>query len=71
MKNVAPKPGDLTVCRFCAAVLVYRRDLRVRMMTDREAMVLGRTEPETLQKILRTVANITHINFVERSMQVN
>lgn len=33
----APKPGDVTLCIYCAAILVFTDDLRVRLPKEEES----------------------------------
>ena len=34
--NMTPKPGDLTVCLYCATLLVFADGLSLRNLTDAE-----------------------------------
>ena len=55
---VGPKPGDLTVCRYCGVGLTFDDDLRVRAATEAD---LSECDAQTLaefSKAWRAVARL-------------
>lgn len=50
----APKPGDVTLCIYCAAVLVFQDDMRVRLPVEEEANEFASNgELMKMQKIVK------------------
>jgi hypothetical protein len=50
----APKPNDVTLCIYCAAVLVFTEDMRVRLPTEEESNELAsNSELMRMQKIVK------------------
>ena len=48
-----PQPGDLSICLYCRHLMVYGDDLRVRNLTDEEAIeVAGDPELVLTMKML-------------------
>lgn len=35
-EDAVPGPGDVTVCMYCSALLVYEKDMQLRKMTPEE-----------------------------------
>jgi hypothetical protein len=58
--DARPRPGDVTVCIGCAAVLVIKHDLTVRLPTPGEL-----DDMATDQELLRTREAIQFINARE------
>lgn len=50
-EGAEPRPGDLSVCRYCCAPMIYLRDRSRRLLTRAEIAEL----PADLQRRLRTV----------------
>jgi hypothetical protein len=50
----APKPGDFTVCLFCAEVLQYDRQMQLQIATRQEIL---RHAPAHLERLRRTIAD--------------
>lgn len=50
----APKPGDVTLCIYCAAVLVFTDDMMVRLPTEEESNEFANNaELMHMQKIVK------------------
>jgi hypothetical protein len=53
---VQPKPDDVTICLYCASVLLFTNDLGVREPTSTEMDELRRGENwPTVQKVQRVI----------------
>ncbi len=46
-----PKPNDITVCGFCAVLLVFEEDLSVRLMTPTEIEEFRKADPEGYKQL--------------------
>jgi hypothetical protein len=46
-----PKPGDLSVCLYCAAICVYLPDLQLRLATIDEVANIATSDPEGFRLI--------------------
>ena len=53
-----PNAGDTTVCIECLTWLVFRDDLSVRRMTEREINDLEKSERETLIELSRAINKV-------------
>lgn len=53
--DAAPRPGDLSLCLRCGAVLEFGPTLRVRALTDAEVDALP---PDEHDEVMRTAATI-------------
>lgn len=51
-----PKPGDASVCMYCAGILVLRADLTTRLPDQEESMIL-RSDPR-IQKVQRAIRTV-------------
>jgi hypothetical protein len=49
-----PKPGDVSVCAYCEALMVFNDDMTVRLMTEEEKRGLS-TDGRAMLEIMRTV----------------
>lgn len=52
-----PKPGDVTICMKCGAVMMLANDLTVRPMTEAEAaeITMDHAYMEHLRKVVKTI----------------
>lgn len=56
----SPSPGDVSVCLYCAAILIFTDELETRLPTEREMIDLQTSQNwPTIQK---TIYMIRHIN---------
>ena len=46
--EVAPKPGDVTICLDCGHIMAFAADMTVRPLTDDEIVEVA-GDPEVLQ----------------------
>jgi hypothetical protein len=56
-------PGDISLCIYCGIFLVFKPDLRVRLMTPDEMIAL---DPEALNMLLTAKSNIFILNEQRR-----
>ena len=49
-------PGDLTICVYCASVLIFTEVLGLRLMTDKEMAEMPEGQRKELDKTLKLVA---------------
>jgi len=50
-KKLRPKPGNVTMCIRCGAILVFTRSMNLRMMTEREYNRASKEERELFAKM--------------------
>lgn len=54
-----PKPGDCTVCMYCATMLRFTRDLSVERLTDAEMRKFPPADREKLLKVQQVAWRLT------------
>ncbi len=59
----SPKPGDLSVCKYCQALLCYTEDMMLRTLTVEEQNEVKRDYPDLWVKL-----NIVARYFRERKI---
>jgi len=52
-ETLKPKEGDLSVCFYCATVLVFGKDLKQRVATKSELEVLEKEDPEVHNELMK------------------
>ena len=54
-EDVAPLPGDVTICLCCQDILIFTEDLGLRRPTDQELETLPLLEISRIQRVLTAV----------------
>lgn len=49
-ESIQPKPNDLTICVYCASILIYNKDFSLRRATDSDLDSLDASTLSSLQK---------------------
>lgn len=49
-KRISPKPGDITICGYCAVILQFDHDLRLMLCPDEEIKKFSDAEAEDIAK---------------------
>lgn len=58
-------PGDIAICRFCAAIIVYDEDLSPRELTKEEFKKI-RSNPDTWRKVVKAL--IEAMKFLKKDL---
>jgi hypothetical protein len=54
-EGVVPRPGDLTVCMYCAAINSFNDDMTVRPTTDEELAALDPRDRRTMDEYVSVI----------------
>jgi len=65
MKLFKHNPGDIAVCRFCAAIIIYDENLSPRIPTKEEFRKI-RSDPETWRNTVRAL--IDAMKFLKKDI---
>lgn len=57
-----PKPGDITICIMCGAILTYEYDLEIRLATLMEINCLDLEETRRLKVYSRAIQLLKEMN---------
>jgi hypothetical protein len=60
-----PKPKDLTICAYCAAVLRYGPDMGLCSVPELEVKELGDVDPVLARNIKAAVMQVQYINQIQ------
>jgi hypothetical protein len=60
--DVVPSPGDLSVCRYCCAVMIFDDEMRPRPLTQAETMDLL-TTPDMVETLAEAVRHVQELNL--------
>lgn len=53
--EATPEPGDLTVCIYCAAILVFTDTMGLRLPTDEEFAALPQETRQSVERLVQTI----------------
>lgn len=51
-----PRSGDLSICLYCLAPLIYNPDLSLRLITRKEFSQIGKADPDLLIQLVEAQA---------------
>lgn len=54
-KNAIPKPGDISVCLNCAAILEFEQGDTFKPVNEGVLQQMAETQPETFELLMRAV----------------
>ena len=60
--SVAPKPGDFSVCMYCATPLIFGRDMALRRLTRREESALDPNERRELARVQSAISKFWNMS---------
>lgn len=55
LEGPAPRPGDVSVCAYCAVAMVFTEDSRLRIITLEEEEGLSNRERRELDRVQQAV----------------
>lgn len=60
-RNDHPKPGDFSICYYCACLLQFDENLKLIALTEKELIELGKQEPDAIAHLIACQIKILSI----------